>query len=64
MENNDLIFVIFMAINIAIVFLLIVPFIILNIYFIVVLLVISLPFKNYPLKYFIGIAYGSLGNIW
>ena len=50
---------IMVVINVAFAVMLAIPFLLLNIYFTVFLLVISLPFKNYPLKYFIGIAYGK-----
>ena len=57
--KRDCSFHLFLAINIAFNAMLTVPFIVLNIYFIVLLLIISLPFKKYPLKYFLGIGYAS-----
>ena len=34
-------------------------YVLLNIYFIIIMLIISIPFKLFPMKYYIGIAYGS-----
>ena len=45
---------------IAFSFILTLPFIILNMQFIIILLIISIPFKFYPMKYYIGLAYGRL----
>ena len=39
-----------------------IPFIIINIYIIIIVLLISFPFKLIPLKYFLGIIYGTF--IW
>ena len=50
---SSLVFGITMAFDI----LLSIPYFILSIYFMFLLLIFSAPFKNYPLKYFIGIAY-------
>ena len=35
------------------------PFLIINIYFIIFMIIISLPFKLIPMKYYMGIAYGT-----
>ena len=37
-----------------------IPYFLFRIYFCIFLLVFSFSFKNYPLKYFIGIVYGNI----
>ena len=58
-NHHDDMLIIFIVINVAFAIMIAVPFVLLHSYLIIFLLVISLPFKNYPLKYFIGIAYAN-----
>ena len=60
-KNYYFVLQLLVVINIAFAVMLSIPYILLSIYFIIFLLVISIPFKNYPVKYFIGIAYGRYG---
>ena len=57
--NHYYMSIILVVINIAFAVMLAIPFVLLHIYLIFLLLVISLPFKNYPLKYLIGITLSS-----
>ena len=50
---------ILVGIDIAFSVILTLSYILLNIYFIIIILIISIPFKFYPMKYFMGIAYGT-----
>ena len=52
---------ILVVIDIAFSIILTVSYILLNLYFIITLTIISLPFKLYPMKYYMGIAYGARG---
>ena len=56
-EEDNYISSLVFGITIAFDILLCIPYFILSIYFMFLLLIFSAPFKNYPLKYFIGIAY-------
>ena len=58
-DNHNIIYILF-RIDDAFSFILTLPFIILNMQFIIILLIISIPFKFYPMKYYIGLAYGRL----
>ena len=51
------------SINVGIALILSIPFLIIDIYFKILLLIISLPFNNYPLKYYFGILYQGLREI-
>ena len=51
------------AINVGFAFTLAIPFFIIDIYFKILLLIISLPFKNYPLKYYFGILYQGFRQV-
>ena len=50
---------ILVGIDIAFSIILTLPYVLLNLYFIVIILIISIPFKFYPMKYYMGIAYGT-----
>ena len=51
------------SINVGIALILSIPFLIIDIYFKILLLIISLPFKNYPLKYYLGILYQGIREV-
>ena len=57
--KHDYIFELVFGINLVFDILLFIPYFLFSIYFVFLLLVFSVPFKNYPLKYFIGVAYGN-----
>ena len=59
LRRHKYIFEIVFGINIAFEILLCIPYFLFSINFIISLLIFSIPFKNYPLKYFIGVAYGN-----
>ena len=59
-KRNYIILQIIVGIDIAFSVVLTFSFILLNIYFIIFLTIISLPFKLYPMKYYMGIAYGTI----
>ena len=61
MRDRFYIFAMNVVFNTAFDVMITVPYVILNIYFNILLLVISLPFKNYPLNYYLGMAYGLFG---
>ena len=50
---------ILVGIDIAFSIILTLSYVLLNLYFIVIILIISIPFKFYPMKYYMGIAYGT-----
>ena len=56
-RNSFNILALFVVINILFALVLSISYIILNTYFIIFILIISLPFKFYPLKYILGIGY-------
>ena len=56
-DNNEMIFQILVGIDFAFSIVLTLPYVLLNIYFIIIMLIISIPFKLYPMKYYMGIAY-------
>ena len=62
-NRNERAFSIEIAINVGFVFTLAIPFFILDIYFKILLLIFSLPFKNYPLKYYFGILYQGFRQV-
>ena len=51
---------ILVGIDIAFSIVLTFSYVLLNIFFIIIMLIISILFKFYPMKYYIGIAYGSM----
>ena len=59
-NNSEILFAIIFTINQLFSFLLIVPYAILNIFFTIFLLLISIPFKYYPIKYFAGLTYEGM----
>ena len=59
-KRNYIILQITVGIDIAFSVVLTFSYILLNIYFIIFLTIISLPFKLYPMKYYMGIAYGTI----
>ena len=62
-DNHGRLFMTEIVVNVGIAFALSIPFLIIDIYFKILLLIISLPFKNYPLKYYFGILYQGLREI-
>ena len=60
-HKNYLTLQIFVVIDAAFSLILTISYLILNLLFILLLTIISLPFKLYPMKYYMGIAYGTLG---
>ena len=62
-DNHGRFFLTEIVVNVGIAFVLSIPFLIIDIYFKILLLIISLPFKNYPLKYYFGILYQGLREI-
>ena len=62
-DNNGRFFMTEIVVNVGIAFALSIPFLIIDIYFKILLLIISLPFKNYPLKYYFGILYQGIRQI-
>ena len=62
-DNNGRLFMTEIVINVGIAFTLSIPFLIIDIYFKILLLIISLPFKIYPLKYYLGILYQGIRQI-
>ena len=61
--NDSKLFFTEIYINVGFAFTLSIPYLIIDIYFKILLLIISLPFKNYPLKYYFGILYQGLREI-
>ena len=59
-KNNYTTLQILVGIDIAFSLVLTFCYLLLNIYFIIILLIISIPFKFYPMKYYMGIAYGTM----
>ena len=55
--NHCDIFKFFVALDVGSTIILIIPYAILNIIFTIILIIISIPFKFYPIKYLAGIAY-------
>ena len=58
MERNYTLFQVFIGFDVASSILLTFVFLLLNIYVIVFLLIISIPFRLYPMKYYMGIFFG------
>jgi len=56
-RNKNFIFQLFLGVNIAFAIVLSIPFIIINIYFNIFILIISIPFSFYPLKFILGLGY-------
>ena len=61
-NNNYTILQIVVVFDVGLSILLTFSFILLNIYFIIFMLIISLPFKLIPMKYYMGIAYGTIST--
>ena len=59
-NNSELLYAIIFIINQLFSILLIFPYAIANIYFTIFMLLISIPFKYYPIKYFAGITYEGM----
>ena len=57
LKRNKMIFQILVGIDIAFSVVLTFSYVLLNIYFIIIMLIISIPFKFYPMKYLFGIGY-------
>ena len=62
-DNNGRFFFTEIVVNVGIAFALSIPFLFIDIFFKILLLIISLPFKNYPLKYYLGILYQGIRQI-
>ena len=60
--KNDYLFITVTIINVLFAIVLSIPFSIIDIYFKLLILLISLPFKMYPLKYYFGIITKGLNN--
>ena len=60
LKRKKMIFKILVGIDIAFSVVLTFSYVLLNIYFIIIMLIISVPFKLYPMKYYMGIAYQPL----
>ena len=56
-RNSYFILQLFVGINMAFAIVLCIPFLLLNIYFIFFIIIISVPFKFYPLKYVLALGY-------
>ena len=61
-NKNKILLKIIVAFDIGLSFLLTFSLILLNLYFIIFMLIISLPFNLIPMKYYMGIAYGTIST--